>query len=85
MNRVIAVISAAVALSWMSVPGMADDTGSDRPVQTHRQKMKDCMLKERQASSNVPDADRKKTCTAKIDSFEQHPSETRKPPDNLAP
>jgi hypothetical protein len=85
MNKVICIIAAAAAMTCLSVPAIADDTGSDRPIKTHQQKMKECLSKERRASPNVSDADRKKTCGAKIDSFDQHPSETLKPPDNPAP
>jgi hypothetical protein len=75
-------VGTGLALSCLSAAAVADDTNTDRPVMTHQQKMKDCMQKERQANPSVSAADRKKTCSAKIQSYDQHPSETTKPPDN---
>ena len=63
-------------------PACADDANSDRPIMTHKQMMKDCMAKERAAHPDAAAQDLKKTCLAKIQSYEQHPSETVRPPNN---
>jgi hypothetical protein len=44
--------------------------------------MKDCMARERQANPGASGDDMKKTCRAKIDSYNKHPSETTAPPNN---
>ena len=44
--------------------------------------MQDCMAKERSANSGASEDDMKKACRAKIQSYENHPSETAKPPNN---
>jgi len=61
---------------------IADDSNSNRPVLTYKQKMKMCMDREREHGSNASDSDLKKTCADKIQSYEQHPSETKTPPSN---
>jgi hypothetical protein len=63
----------------------ADDTNSDRPIMTYKQKMKMCINKERERDSNTSDAELKKVCSAKLQSYEQHPSETKVPPTNPTP
>jgi hypothetical protein len=83
MHRVIHVaIGSGLALNFFCAASFADDTNSDRPVVTYQQKMKDCMAKERQANPSASVAARKKTCSTKIQSYDEHPSETTKPPNN---
>jgi hypothetical protein len=64
------------------MPAMADDSNVARPVVSHKQMMKDCLAKEKQANPSASDDDMKKTCRAKIDSYNKHPSETTSPPNN---
>jgi hypothetical protein len=76
-----AVVAGLTAAS-LSTQALADDANTARPVVTHKQMMRDCLAKERQANPGASDADMKKTCRAKVQSYEQHPSETKAPPDN---
>jgi hypothetical protein len=46
----------------------ADDTNSDRPIMTYKQKTKMCINKERERDSNTSDAELKKLCSAKLQS-----------------
>jgi hypothetical protein len=86
MNKAIHfAIGLGLAFSFLTAASVADDTNSDRPVMTYKQKMKDCMEKERQANPSASTSDRKKTCAAKIQSYDEHPSETKKPPSNPTP
>jgi hypothetical protein len=83
MNRIAlcALIGSFTAFS-ISMRAMADDSNVARPVVSHKQMMKDCLAKERQANPGASDDDMKKTCRAKIDSYNKHPSETTSPPNN---
>jgi hypothetical protein len=83
MNRmaVYALIGSFTALS-ISMQAIADDSNVARPVVSHKQMMKDCIAKERQANPSASADDMKKTCRAKIDSYNKHPSETTSPPNN---
>ena len=81
MNRIVASLLLA-CLASAGVQAIADDTNTDRPVMTHKQMMKDCMDRERASNSGASTEDMKKTCRAKIKSYEDHPSETKTPPAN---
>ena len=61
---------------------LADDANSDRPVESHKQMMKDCMQQERQANPSESKTDARRTCRDKIKSYNNHPSETTPPPQN---
>jgi len=78
------LISALVltTLTGFGVRVMADDANTDRPVESHKQMMKDCMAKERAANSGASTEDMRKTCREKIKSYDNHPSETTPPPAN---
>ena len=69
-------------LASVSIPVLADDTNADRPVQSHKQMMKDCMAQERAANSGASSDAMKRTCRNKIQSYNNHPSETAAPPNN---
>jgi hypothetical protein len=79
-----ALISAVMlaALTGLGVRAVADDTNTDRPVESHKQMMKECMAKARAADSAASIEDLKKTCREKIKSYDAHPSETTPPPAN---
>jgi len=70
------------ALTGFGAAALADDTNTDRPVQSHKQMMKDCMAKERAANTGASSDYLKKTCEEKIKSYNDHPSETTPPPAN---
>jgi hypothetical protein len=83
MNRLLVCALFASALgSSLSMQALADDTNSTRPVVSHKKMMKDCMAKEKQATPTASEEDMKKTCREKIESYNQHPSETKSPPNN---
>jgi hypothetical protein len=67
---------------WAAGSALADDANTDRPIMTYKQKMQMCMNKERQQDANRSDKDLKKLCSDKLQSYEQHPSETKTPPSN---
>jgi hypothetical protein len=71
-----------LAAFGVSMQAVGDDSNSDRPIVSHKQMMKDCMAKEKQANPGASVDDQKKTCLAKIDSYNKHPSETTAPPNN---
>jgi hypothetical protein len=83
MNRIALCASIGFFTAFsISMRAMADDSNVARPVVSHKQMMKDCLAKERQANPSASDDDMKKTCRAKIDSYNKHPSETTSPPNN---
>jgi hypothetical protein len=83
MNRMMlcALIGYFTAFST-STRAIADDSNLARPVVSPKQMMKDCMAKERRANPGASEDDMKKTCQAKIASYNKHPSETTTPPNN---
>lgn len=83
MNRMVlcALIGCFTAFST-STQAIADDSNSARPVVSPKQMMKNCMAKERRANPDASKDDLKKTCQAKMDSYNKHPSETTTPPNN---
>jgi len=81
-RMIICALVASLAGSSLSTRALADDTNSDRPVKTHKQMMRECMTKERSANSGASEDDMKKTCRQKIQSYNNHPSETTQPPNN---
>lgn len=81
MRFSIAAVTLA-ALAAQSGLALADDANSDRPVQSHKQMMRDCMQQERQANATESKQDMKRTCREKIKSYNDHPSETALPPQN---
>jgi hypothetical protein len=82
MTRMLCALIVTLGAASMGARALADDTNSDRQVKTHKQMMQDCMAKERSANSGASEDDMKKACRAKIQSYENHPSETAKPPNN---
>jgi hypothetical protein len=81
MRAFVAVVVLA-GLTGLGVRALADDTNTDRPVESHKQMMKDCMAKEKAANSAADTEVLKKTCREKIKSYDNHPSETTPPPAN---
>jgi Ni/Co efflux regulator RcnB len=77
LSSLVAVIGLAA-----NAAAPADDANTDRPAMTYKQKMQACLDKARREQANASDADLKKTCAAKIQSWDQHPSETKSPPNN---
>jgi hypothetical protein len=83
MNRMaLCALMSSFAALCVGTQAMADDSNSARPVVSPKQMMKDCMAKEKQANPGGSEDDMKKTCQAKIDSYNKHPSETTSPPNN---
>jgi hypothetical protein len=84
MRLSIAALTLAV-FAGQSGLALADDTNSDRPVESHKQMMRDCIQRERQANPTESKQDMKRTCREKISSYNDHPSETAQPPQNPTP
>jgi hypothetical protein len=83
MNRMaLCALTGTLTAFSISLQAIADDSNVARPVASHKQMMKDCMARERQANPGASGDDMKKTCRAKIDSYNKHPSETTAPPNN---
>lgn len=81
MTRIVASLL-LTCLASAGLQAFADDTNNARPVMNQKQMMKDCMDKERASNTGASTEDMKKTCRAKIKSYEDHPSETKNPPSN---
>ena len=81
MRRAIAI---AVFTGLVAQAGLvfADDANSDRPIESHKQMMRDCMDRERAAKTGASTEDMKRICREKIKSYVNHPSETLPPPHN---
>jgi hypothetical protein len=80
-NTLVGLCLGAIAVG-VSGLASADDTNTDRPIITYKQKMQMCVDKERQQDTGKSDKELKKTCSAKLQSLDQHPSETKMPPAN---
>jgi pentapeptide MXKDX repeat protein len=81
-KKALCVLAACFAATALGSPAFADDANSARPNIPPKQMMNDCMAKERQENPGASEDDMKKTCHAKIDSYNKHPSETKSPPNN---
>jgi pentapeptide MXKDX repeat protein len=81
-RMIICALVAILAGTSVSTRALADDTNSDRQVKTQKQMMKECIAKERSANTGASEDDMKKTCREKIQSYNNHPSETTQPPNN---
>jgi hypothetical protein len=80
MNRM--TLCALIGCFSLGMQAIADDSNLARPIVSPKQMMRDCMAKERQGNPGASKDDMKKTCQAKIDSYNKHPSETTSPPNN---
>jgi hypothetical protein len=80
MNRKIPPFVVGALLSLAGV-AMADDAPSAQPVKTSKQKMHECMTQERANNSGMTKEDMKKTCAAKLQSEQNHPSRPQPSPD----
>jgi uncharacterized membrane protein YccC len=82
--RLSIVALAAAALVGQAGLSMADDTNSDRPVESHKQMMRDCLQQERQANPQESKQDMRRVCRDKLKTYNNHPSETA-PPSQMPP
>jgi hypothetical protein len=81
-KKALCIVSVCFAAAGLSSQVFADDSNSTRPIVSPKQMMKDCVTKERQQNPRASEDDMKKTCRAKIASYNEHPSETTAPPNN---
>ena len=72
ISRTAAVFSVTLVLAGVSA--VADDAPSDKPIQTHKQLMKQCMTEQKAKASNSSADEMKKACEEKIKSYQNHPS-----------
>ena len=68
------------ALFSFAVISHADDSPSAPPVKSPKQKMHDCIVKERADNSSMSKEDVKKACEVKIQSDNNHPSRPQPSP-----
>jgi muramidase (phage lysozyme) len=73
---------ALTALVGQSGLVVADDTNSDRPIESYKQMMKDCMRREQASNPTASSEERTRVCREKIKSYDDHPSENTAPPQN---
>jgi hypothetical protein len=78
MNPKICSLIAAGLLASLSGAALADDSPTDQPVKTPKQRMQDCMAQQRASNSGLSKQDMHKACAAKLQSEDNHPS--RPPP-----
>jgi hypothetical protein len=69
----------------VAAPVLADDSPTAQPIKTPKQKMHDCMAKERANNSGMSREDMKKACSEKLQSEENHPSRPQSSPDPARP
>ncbi|HEY0746437.1 MAG TPA: hypothetical protein VGD63_07035 [Steroidobacteraceae bacterium] len=63
-----------VGLVGISAQALADDTPADQPVLTHKQKMHDCMAKQRASNGGMSSQDMRKACENELKTQQDHPS-----------
>jgi hypothetical protein len=61
-------------LVGISAQALADDAPASQPVLTHKQKIQQCMAKQRASNSGMTDNDMRKACETELQSQENHPS-----------
>jgi hypothetical protein len=72
-----------IAVVWGIVaPAWADDSPSNQPVSTPKQKMHECMAKQRAANSALSIKDMRAACQNQLRTQQEHPSI---PPGSSAP
>ena len=73
MNN-IAKLMMAASLAGASIPALADDAPSARPVETSKAQMDECMAKQRAANSGQSERAMRKSCRSYLQTLENHPS-----------
>jgi hypothetical protein len=69
----------------VAAPVLADDAPSAQSVKSPKQKMHECMARERANNSGMSKDDMKKACAEKLHSEENHPSRPEPSPDSTRP
>ncbi len=67
-------VAALGMLLSASVTALADDSPTDAPVKSPRQKMHECVSQQKAANPSMARADLRKTCAAQLKTQEDHPS-----------
>jgi hypothetical protein len=62
------------SLFFVSAPLWADDSPSAPPVKTHKQKMNECLDRQRASNTNMTQHDMKKACDKELQSLDTRPS-----------
>jgi hypothetical protein len=65
---------AVTSLLLVSAPLWADDSPSAPPVKTHKQKMDECLDRQRASNGNMSQHDMKKACDKELQSLDNRPS-----------
>jgi Protein of unknown function (DUF2756) len=58
----------------LNAPLLADDSPSAPPVKTYKQKMHECMDRQRASNNGMSTQDMKKACDHELQTLENHPS-----------
>jgi hypothetical protein len=69
-----AKLLALSSLLMVSATLWADDSPSAPPVKTHKQKMDECLDRQRAANSNMTQHDMKKACDKELQALDTRPS-----------
>lgn len=70
------LILGTMILANASAVAVADDAPTDRPVQTHRRLMRQCMAEQKAKAAGISVDEMKKTCEDEVKSYRDHPSVT---------
>jgi hypothetical protein len=62
------------SLFFVSTPLWADDSPGAPPVKTHKQKMDECLDRQRASNSNMTRHDMKRACDKELQSLDTRPS-----------
>jgi hypothetical protein len=79
MNNPARIILMA-SLAAISIPALADDAPSARPIQSPKAQMNDCMAKQRAANNGMSEKAMRKACEDYLQTLENHPSMPAPPP-----
>jgi hypothetical protein len=66
--------SALLALAGAASMAVADDSPSDAPIKSPKQKMHECVTQRRSADAGLSVKDARKACAAELKTQENHPS-----------
>jgi hypothetical protein len=62
------------SMLFVSAPLWADDSPTAQPVKTHKQKMDECLDRQRASNSSMSQHDMKKACNKELQALDARPS-----------
>jgi hypothetical protein len=72
--KILITASALLALAGTTALAVADDSPSDAPIKSPKQKMHECVTQHRSADAGMSVKDARKACAAELKTQESHPS-----------